>query len=144
MALFKSDTVSLGASAETVFNRLSNLDNLKAALANVPADQIPEDKREMFDAVRVSADEISFPAGPVGDITLRVAEKSPFSIIRLEGVGTPVPLSLSLHLTPLGESRCESFIDIDIAVPAMLKPMIGGPLQKLVDQFAQVLPAVAR
>lgn len=143
MANFKSSTADINAAAEVVFNRLSNLENLKALMANVPEEQIPADQRDMFNAVRVDADSISFPAGPVGEITLRMQDKVEPTLIRLVGVGTPVDLSLSLELTPDTDTHCTGAVAVDIAIPPMLKPMVAGPINKLVEQFAQLLPAVA-
>ena len=131
MATYKSATVGLAYPADNVFGKLSNLEGLGTMLRDVPADQ-----------VRVTPDTISFPAGPAGEITLRLAETVSPSLIRLEGYGTPVPMSLALHVTPLTPESCESFVQIDIQIPAMLKPMVSGPLQKMADQFAQMLRQV--
>ena len=142
MAVYKSKPAQINASADDVYGRLSNLSNLKSLMANIPQEAIPADKKEMFDAVVVSDDSISFPAGPVGEVKLKVVEKVAPRLIRLEGVGTPVPLSLSLSITPLSEVQCEASVSIDIAIPAMLKPMLGGTIQKMADQFGQVLGAL--
>ncbi len=134
---------NINAPAQVVFDRLSNLNNLKELMARVPEDRIPADQRDMFNAVKVDADSITFPAGPVGEITLRMAEKIEPKLIKLVGVGTPVDLSLSLDIDDVDESHSTGRVNVDVAIPAMLKPMVAGPLNKLVTQFAQLLPAVA-
>lgn len=139
MATYKSEIVSLAGSAQTVFDKLSNLEGLGGLLKNVPEGSIPEDKKAMFDQISITPTSISFPGGPAGDVTLQLVETVAPSLIRLEGVGTPVPLSMALHITPLTADTCETFVQIDIQIPAMLKPMVNGPLQKMVDQFAMVL-----
>lgn len=142
MALYKSSPVGIKSSAETVFNKLSDFSNLKSLMEKVPESSIPTDKKEMFDSVKVTSDSISFPAGPVGDVTLKVTEKLPPELIKLEGVNTPVAISLSLLISPVSAESCEAMVEIDIAIPAMLKPMIGGTIQKMTDQFSQVLGAL--
>ena len=142
MATYKSEVVSLAHPAERVFSKLSNLEGLGGMLKNVPADQIPADQMAMLEQVRVTPDTISFPGGPAGDVTLRLAETEAPSLIRLEGQGTPVPLSMTLHITPLTPESCETYVQIDIQIPAMLKPMVNGPLQRMADQFAQMLRQV--
>lgn len=127
------------ASAESVYNKLSDLNGLKNVIAGIPESAIPSDKRELLDGVNITSDSISFPAGPVGDITLRVAEKIEPSLISLEGVGTPVPLLLRLELASIGSDECEAVVALDVAIPPMLKPMVGGSLQKMVDQFADII-----
>ena len=47
-----------------------------------------------------------------------------------------------LAITPLTPETCESYVQIDIQIPAMLKPMVNGPLQKMADQIAQMLRQV--
>ena len=144
MADFKSETVEIHAGADTVYTRLSNLENLRPLLDRIPADRIPEDKREMFDNLTITADSISIPvnAGPVSDLTLRLTDCVEPTLIHLEGVNTPVPLNLSLHLEPINADSCYGRVEIDIALPAMFKPMVSGPLRKVTDQFAQVLGAI--
>ena len=139
MANFKSDTVTINASAQRVFEKLSDLNNIGTLLENAPLDQIPEDKRDALGKISFTSDSISFPAAPVGDVTLTVTKREPYSLIMLEGVGTPVPLSLSLNIEEISEAECRGYVSIDLAIPAMLKPMISGPLQKMTDQFSQVL-----
>lgn len=142
MATYKSEVVGLAYPAETVFSKLSNLEGLGGILKNVPADKVPADQLAMLEQVRVTPDTISFPAGPAGEVTLKVAETDAPNLIRMEGYGTPVPMSLTLHITPLTPETCESYVQIDIQIPAMLKPMVNGPLQKMADQFAQMLRQV--
>ena len=96
MASFNSPVSIIGANAEKVYARYSNLENLSTLLANIPADQIPSDKRDMLDNIKVEKDSISLPAGPVGAIRLVMAERIEPTLIRLQGEGAPVPLSLSL------------------------------------------------
>lgn len=142
MATYNSGEVSLHAPAQTVFDKLSNLENLRSLLDKVPADQIPADKRQMFDSITITPDSITVPGGPVGTLTFRVKEKREPSLIRLEGEGAPVAMSLAMHITPDGEEYSRAKVDIDIAIPAMLKPMVNGPLQQMADQFGQVLKAI--
>ncbi len=101
MATYKSEEVPLKASAESVFDRLSNFESLKSLLAQVPEDQIPADKKEMFDSIRLTNDSIELPGGPVGSIRLRVVERTAPFRITLKGEGTPVPLQLQLDIHPV-------------------------------------------
>lgn len=139
MANFSSEIVSLNAPAEKVFDRLSNPENLKSLLESAPLDQVPEDKRKALESIRVTPDTISFPAGPMNEVTLRVTRKEAPTLIRLEGEGTPVAMSMSLHITPVDSNNCDARIELDIALPAMVVPMVKGTLQKVIGQFADML-----
>ena len=138
----KSEKKIIAAPAENVFDKLSNLSNLRPLLEKIPRDKIPEDKQEMFDNLKITDDTITMPAGPVGEIVLRVTDRLPYSLIRMEGEGAPVPLSLQLEIEPKGADECEVMVAINLDIPIMLKPMVSGPLKKIVDQFGQVLTAI--
>lgn len=142
MSVYKSDSIELSASAESVFSKLSNLENLKGMLAKVPADKVPEDKRDMLNSIIITPDSISLPAGPVGNLTFKVVEKVAPSKIRLDAENSPIPLSLQLDITPKTASNCYAQAVINISLPAMLAPMIGGQIQKMAEQFGQVLKAI--
>lgn len=142
MAIYSSDSVTLSSSAENVYSKFSNLENLRALLDKVPADSIPDDKRAMYESITITPDSITVPGGPVGALSFKVVEKCEPSLIRLNGEGSPVPLTLSMNITPVNADSCKVKVDIDIALPAMLKPMVGGHIQKMADQFSQVLKAI--
>lgn len=142
MTTIKSEKAIVSAPAERVFDKLSNLDNLKPLLEMVPADRIPADKREMFDNLKITRDTISIPAGPVGEIKLRITDRLPYSLIQLSGEGSPVPMGMQLEIESRGEDSCEVQVAINLEIPAMLKPMVSGPLKKIADQFVNVLAAV--
>ncbi|MDE6341737.1 MAG: SRPBCC family protein [Muribaculaceae bacterium] len=142
MASYKSEEVPIKASASKVFSRLSDFKSLGELLAEIPTDKIPADKREMFDSIKLTDDVIELPGGPVGSLRLRVVERTPDTRIRLEGEGTPVPLSLQLDITPVDEESCRAMAKVDLEIPAMLRPMISGPMQKMTEQFAQVLRSI--
>lgn len=139
MTTIKSEKARIAAPAEKVFEKLSNLDHLKPLLEQIPSEGIPADKREMFEKVKISSDTISIPAGPVGEITLRVTDRLPYSLIQLSGEGTPVPLNVQLEIEAQGDDACEVQVVFNLEIPLMIKPMVAGPLKKVADQFVQVM-----
>lgn len=142
MAIYKSGNVTLNASAQAVYDKLSNLQNLQGMLEKVPADRIPEDKRQMFNNIKITPDTIEVPGGPMGNLVFRVVERESPSLIKLRGEGIPMEMSLALHVAPLTDATSSAYVDIDINIPAMLKPMVGGQIQKIADQFGEVLGAI--
>lgn len=142
MATYRSEEVTLGASAERVFEKLDNLEGLGDMIRNAPADKIPADKLEMIEKIEVTGDRISIPAGAMGMITLRKTRSDFPTLIRLEGEGTPVAMSMSLHITPVNEAASRAAVEIDLQIPAMLKPMVSGPINKMTSEFANMLRAI--
>lgn len=139
MAEYKSAETPIKASAEAVYRKLSNLEGLKELLSRVPEEQVPADQRDLFNQIQITPDTISFPAGPVGNLTLQLTETVEPTFIKLEGVGTPVPMALMLHIHPSTDVSCSVQVEIDLQIPAMLKPMVSGPINKMVSQFADML-----
>ena len=142
MAEYSSEKILLKAPAQVVFDKLSNLENLQGMLNKVPADRVPEDKRQMFENIRITSDTIEVPGGPMGNLIFRVTDREAPSLIRLRGEGIPIEMALVLHITPVSTESCEAQVDIDINLPAMLKPMVGGQIQKIANQFGEVLGAI--
>lgn len=142
MAVYSSGKVTLNSPVTSVYDKLSNLENLKGMLDKVPADRIPEDKRQMFENIKITSDTIEVPGGPMGNLLFRVIERKAPSLIKLRGEGIPIEMSLILHLAQETPDTTSANVDIDINIPAMLKPMIGGQIQKIANQFGDVLGSI--
>ncbi len=142
METFKSEEVTLGVPAEVAFAKFDNLQGLGEMIKGAPEGQIPADKKEMLDKIKVTEDTITMPGGPVGEVKLRKVRSEAPVLIELVGEGTPVPMSLKMHLTPMPGETCVASIEIGIEVPKMLAPMIKGPLRKMTDDFAKMLRQV--
>lgn len=142
MAKYSSDNITINSPAEKVYEKLSNLDNLQAMLDKVPEDRIPADKREMFQNIKLTSDTIEIPNGPMGTLVFRIVERKAPSLVRLKGEGVPINLELVLHVKPLSAETSEAKVDFDIDIPMMLKPMVGGQIQKVANQFGEVLGAI--
>ncbi len=141
MATYKSEKKRIFASNEKVYTKLSDLESLRSVIDNIPEEKIPADKRDMLKQINITPDSISIPA-PVGEIKLQVSHKEPFSRIELTGIGAPVPLNLGVKIEEISSDECEIQVEFDIDIPMMLKPMVGGTLQKMVDEFAGVMTAI--
>lgn len=139
MSTYKSGETIINAPAQAVYARLSNLENLKNFLQNVPEDKIPEDKRQMLEQIVVTPTSISLPGGPVGSVTLELTKCVEPSLIELSGVGTPVAMKLMVNIAEETAETSSARVALDIDIPMMLKPMVGGTLQKMVDQFGSML-----
>lgn len=136
MAEYKSNPVALHKSAEQVYNTLTDLRGLGEAISGIPHDQVPEDKLQMLEGIKIDDDSMTIPGGPTGAITLRRAHCTPYSEVSYEGVGTPVPVSLAARIQSTGPDSCEVTVEAAISVPAIMKPMLNGPMNKMVNEVA--------
>lgn len=139
---YKSKPVDLAAPINTVYSRFSNPENLRSLIDNAPADRIPADKLEQLKQLEVTEDSITVNGGPTGAITMRVSERVEPTLIALRPDGVPIDLQLELRLTELTPDSTQATAAIVADIPMMMRPMLKGPLQKVVDQFATMLAAI--
>ncbi|MDE5567652.1 MAG: hypothetical protein K2J12_04330 [Muribaculaceae bacterium] len=133
MAQYKSNPVTVHRSAESITDKFADLSAFGNALdAMSPAD------RERIGDVKFEKDSITIDTKQVGTISFKVTERTPSRIV-MNAVGSPVPLDLCVNLTSLGSDVTEIVTSIDVEIPAMLRPLIGGAMQKAVDQFGDLM-----
>lgn len=133
MATFSSKPAVIGSSAESVAEKFSDLTQLQQYI-----DALPESERAKIGDIALTNDSIIMKTPQVGDITLKVTERTSRRIA-LSAVGSPVPMNLALNIKPQTESSSELVAQMDVDIPVFLKPMIGGTMQKAVDQFAELM-----
>lgn len=133
MATFSSKPSVIDRPASEVAEKFSDLTRMQAVL-----DRMPEDERAKVGDVKLTTDSIIIETAQVGQITLKVTERSEKRVV-LEAIGSPVPLKLIVDLKPVSVSSTEIVTSMDVEIPAFLKPMIGGAMQKAVDQFAVLM-----
>lgn len=139
MAEYKSSPVTVRKSADQIYDTLTDLQGLAEKITGIPADSVPEDKRAMLEGIRVDENTLTIPGGPTGAITLVKSDCTRPAYVSYEGVGTPVPVTLAVNIAAVGDDAAEVTVKADIQVPALLKPMLNGPMQKMVDEVAQNL-----
>ena len=139
MATYKSEKTDINAPAEKVYRRFANPERIADILKNVPEDKITPEQKKQLEEIQLTPDSISLPGAPVGMLTLRITERVEPTLIRFTGEGSPIPMNLVMNITPLTDDSCETQVVLDIDIPAMLKPMINGPLTKMVNQFGTLM-----
>lgn len=138
MAQYNSKPVTVNKSAHDIVEKFSDLSAFGQAL-----DSMSEVDRERVGDVKFEKDSITIDTKQVGRIAFKVTERTP-SKVAMIAEGSPVPLVLSVNLKPLDETSTEITTAIDVEIPAMLRPMIGGAMQKAVDQFGDLMAKLNR
>ncbi len=122
---FKSPEKALNASAEKVFEFISDLNNLERLM--------PEQVQNW----KSTADECSFDIKSMAHINLGIIERLPAKHVRISSrEGTPIEFILVCYMRETGEEKCTAMIELDAQLSTMLKIMASGPLQNLVDIMA--------
>lgn len=137
MATFTSKPTVIPSSAQAVADRFSDFTQLQSFI-----DAMPEAERQKVGDIALTSDSIILKTPQVGNITLKVKERTAHKIA-LEAEGSPVPMLLSIDLKSIDDSHTELTTSMEVDIPAFLKPMIGGTMQKAVDQFGDLMKRLA-
>lgn len=134
MAKFESSVKQIPYAQQSVFNVLSDLNNLERI-----RNRVPEDKLQNFS---FDHDSVSVSVAPVGRITLRICEREEPKCIKFESVQSPLAFHLWIQILPTAENASKMRVTIDADIPLMLRAMVSGPLQEGVEKMADALAAI--
>lgn len=134
MSVYSGKTVTISRPVSDIYPRVSDIAQYRSLV-----ESLPEEMRQKLAGVEFVDDCVKMDAPGVGQLTFRVTERVPSSHVGLEAVGSPIPLKISLDLTEPepGVSTCLT-PSIDIQIPAMLRPFIGGKIQEAADKFGEL------
>lgn len=114
--------------AHTLYSIFSDMNNLVRNL--------PEEKRE---EVKTTQDTIE---GKVQGFSMgmRIIERNPFSSVTYEQFGnSPFKFNLVLHFEATDVAVTDFHIELDAELNFMMKTLIGGKMQELVDKITEGL-----
>ena len=134
MTEFTSEIKQLPHSETTIFEVLSDLNNLEKV-----KDQIPQDKIQDFSFDR---DSCTFSVNPVGKVRFSIVEREPNKTIKFMADQSPVDVYLWIQLKEVNPQDTRMKLTVKADLNPFLKPMLSGPLQKGLDRIADVLAAV--
>ena len=123
MATFKSPEVIVNKSAENLFNKFSNLNNLK--------DIMPS----QIESFQSTATTCSLKMNGMPELALEITEKIPFSKISLTATDSQVPFSLNCFISEKKE-QCQVKLEINAELNMMMQMMVEKPLTKFLDVLA--------
>lgn len=139
MAVFNSKPVTVNIPTETLFAKFDDLTQLQTLL-----DKLPDDAKAKIGSVAFDKDSISIQTQQVGEIKFVVKERIHPNKIVFGTESSPVPLILTAILKPIDTQSTEITAQTDVQIPAFLKPMIGGMMQKATDQFSSLIGQLAQ
>lgn len=134
MAKYKGKAVDVNQPATDVYNKISNLESYQQRL-----EQLPPELREKLGDVQFTDDSIIITAQPVGNIVFKITEKAEPEHVRLEAQQSPVPFAIIIHLDDNGNGTTKITPELNVDIPPMLKPMVGGKLQEAADKFGDLI-----
>ncbi|MBO7193936.1 MAG: SRPBCC family protein [Bacteroidaceae bacterium] len=135
MSQYESSVKNIPYPQARVYAKLEDLNNLEGL-----KDRIPQDKVKEF---TYSRDEATVNVPPMGNVTIRVVEREEPKCIKLEAVGSPIPINLWVQIIPDGEEASKMRVVIKAEVNFMLRSMIEKPLKDGIEKIAEALSMIA-
>lgn len=137
MAIYTSKPAVVSMPATDLAAKFSDFRSMQTRL-----DEMPADERGRIGDVAFTQDSIVITTPQVGAITLRATERTADRVV-MQAEGSPVPMSITVEMTPISVGETEVVGKMDVEIPVMLKALVGPALQKAVDQFGEIFAKLA-
>ncbi len=134
MSKFESSIKQIPYPQQSVYDKISNLENLEKVRDRIPADKVHEFS---FDK-----DSVSVNVSPVGEIKLRIINREEPKCVKFETVQSPMPFNLWIQVLPVTETTSKMKVTVDADIPFMLKGMVSGPLKDGIEKIADALAMI--
>jgi len=150
MAKFESQIKLVPYSQSTIYNKVSDLNNLAVVRdrfedprvqEKIPADKL-EQVRDSVSKMEFTTDTVSAPAGPVGNISLQIIDREPEKCVKFTSTNSPVAFKLWIQILPTSETSSKIKVTIDADLNFFMKQMLEKPLKEGVDKFADMLAMI--
>lgn len=135
MSKFTGKAVTVPFPNQEIYQRVSNLSGLQQRLEQLPADQLQRVGNVKFD----SDDNFSIEAPGVGHVDFHIVERVPSSRVTFQASASGIPLNLIIEMEPEGDAATRLTTSIDVEIPAMLRPLVGGKMQEAADRFSEMI-----
>ena len=144
---FESNIKQIPHKQESVFNTLSDLNNIQSILDRYEQvkDQIPEDKRKEMEKIKdlqFDSDSISINAPMVGNLKMRIIDREAPKTIKFETENSPIPFNFWIQLLPTGEFSCKMKLTIKAELNMFIKGMVKKPLAEGIEKIADALAMI--
>jgi hypothetical protein len=134
MTHYESPVRHIPYAQQKVYDKLSDLDNIKSLQGKIPEDKI---KNLSFDS-----DHVSFDISGMGTVQLEVVERTPIKCIKFETTKSPIPLTVWIQLVPVTEEECKMKITAGLEVNLFMKGIISKPVQEGLEKISEILSMI--
>jgi carbon monoxide dehydrogenase subunit G len=134
MTEFISEIKTIPHNQQTVYEVLSDMDNLEKL-----KDKIPSGKVQDF---TFDKDSCSFSVSPVGQLKISIIDREAPKTIKFAADQAPVDVNMWIQLVPVSENETKMKLTVKANLNPFLKPMLSKPLQEGIDKIATILTAI--
>jgi hypothetical protein len=134
MTEFTSEIKTIPHNQQTVYEVLSDMENLEKI-----KDQIPADKIQDF---TFDKDSCSFSVSPIGKLKISIIDREPLKTIKFAADHAPIDVNMWIQLVPGTENETKMKLTVKADLNLFLKPVLSKPLQEGIDKVAAILTAI--
>lgn len=134
MSKFESPIREIPYSQEKVYAKISDLSNFEGMKDKLPQDKVQD--------LTFDSDSLSFKMSPVGEISMKVVERTPSSCVKFESVTSPMQFALWIQVVPTTDTSCKMKVTVDASIPIFVKGMVQKPLQDGLEKMVTILSMI--
>lgn len=138
MTKYTGKTSVVNLAAAEISDKFADMSTFNDKLAGMP-----EDVRKHMGDLTFTRDSVCMDTKQAGKVVFKVTERDDRHIVL--ACSFPLPISLTINLSPVAAdaAKTEVSTDVDIEIPAMLRPIIGPQMQKVADHFSTAMGSIA-
>jgi carbon monoxide dehydrogenase subunit G len=145
MEKYVSKTQVINHDQQTVYNHLSNFENLagylNSGLIEKITKQIPQVKITDFESDR---DSCRFKISGFGLAKINIVDRVPFKTIKVQNSGgLPLSFSFWIQLLPVDDTSTKMRLTLHAEMNMMIKMMAGNRLQDGINQLSDTLAGLS-
>lgn len=161
MTKYESQIYPVNATQQHAYERMANLKNFEGIkqvvdnpdfvqrmLQNVPAEHADKVSPEKLEQIRQQLENVVFSEDAVsmetkvGLITLAITDREEPKLVKLQGVGTPIDVSVWVQLLPLNAYQAKMKVTVGVELNFFIRKMVEKHVKAAPDGLAQMLSYV--
>ncbi len=137
MSKYSGKAVTLPRPITEIYEKISDLGQYSQLIQ-----QLSEEHRSKLNGLVIEGDTIKMNAPAIGQLVFKISDRQAPNHVNFKAEGAPVPLNLCVNLKEEEPGKTSITPAIDIDLPMMLKPLIGGKIQEAADKFGDVFTSI--
>ena len=125
--IFKSEKVTANLNYKDLFDKFTNLNNLK--------DYLPKEVEEFESSVN----NCSFKIEQLPKMSLQITEKHAYEKIKFESYESQIPFHMFCYIEKNGDNTTDVVIEIDMELNFMMKMLVQKPISIFLEKFTQII-----
>jgi len=121
---------------QAVYDKVSDLSNLRYITERIPAEQAEQFKIE---DLQCTPDHVSCTISPIGQIEIGVVSREPVKCVKMETLRSPIKLTMWIQIVSTGTSSCKIKLTADADLNMFMAKMVEKPLTEAVEKLADML-----